>query len=110
MVAPAMRVLALIFVIAIAGLLVSCGGDDGANENADEAVSVEGEREDVPWDTPAESLPRIAVRVDHLDAGDSHVCAVKSNGNLACWGSNGDGESSPPSGTFRQVSPNPPKR
>lgn len=32
------------------------------------------------------------------------ACAVRTNGTLACWGSNSDGESIPPSGTFRPVS------
>ncbi len=29
---------------------------------------------------------------------------MKTDGTIACWGQNGDGESTPPSGTFARVS------
>ncbi|KAF0219538.1 MAG: hypothetical protein FD174_1998 [Geobacteraceae bacterium] len=36
--------------------------------------------------------------------GKNHNCGVKSDGSVACWGDNGSGESTPPTGTFTQVS------
>ena len=38
-----------------------------------------------------------------LAAGGSHTCALRTDGSIACWGSNYWGESSPPAGTFKQV-------
>jgi alpha-tubulin suppressor-like RCC1 family protein len=37
-------------------------------------------------------------------AGSSHSCGVRTNGTLACWGENGDGQATPPAGTLRSVS------
>src|SRR5688500_702798 len=34
----------------------------------------------------------------------THGCAVRRNATLACWGRNGQGQASPPAGTFSQVS------
>ena len=33
-----------------------------------------------------------------------HTCAIKTDGTLACWGDNDDGQASPPTGTFIAVS------
>lgn len=38
-----------------------------------------------------------------ISAADTHSCWMKNNGNLACWGENGQGKSTPPGGAFRQV-------
>ena len=38
-----------------------------------------------------------------IAAGYGHSCAVRTGGTLACWGRNGDGQSTPPAGTFTQV-------
>ena len=32
------------------------------------------------------------------------TCGVKSNGSVACWGINVNGEASPPAGSFTSVS------
>jgi len=37
-------------------------------------------------------------------AGGLHTCNVRSDGTLACWGRNDYGQSTPPVGTFAQVS------
>ena len=37
-------------------------------------------------------------------AGLNHTCGVRTDGSVACWGADGDGESTPPAGTFLQVS------
>ncbi len=39
-----------------------------------------------------------------LSAGSNHACEVKTDGTVACWGSNGFGESTPTVGAFIQVS------
>jgi hypothetical protein len=41
-----------------------------------------------------------------LAAGSSHTCALRPDGTVACWGANYFGESSPPLGTFKQVTAN----
>jgi alpha-tubulin suppressor-like RCC1 family protein len=39
-----------------------------------------------------------------VSAGDSHTCGVKTDGTIACWGSNSYGKATPPPGTFTVVS------
>ena len=39
-----------------------------------------------------------------VSAGYLHTCGVRTDGTLACWGSNSDGQATPPDGTFSQVS------
>jgi hypothetical protein len=40
-----------------------------------------------------------------VDAGDlGHACGVRGDGTISCWGSNSWGQSSPPAGTFLEVS------
>jgi hypothetical protein len=39
-----------------------------------------------------------------VSAGLWHTCGLRSDGTVECWGANDDGESSPPSGAFAQVS------
>ena len=39
-----------------------------------------------------------------VSAGQFHVCGIKTDGTVACWGDNNNGQGSPPGGTFLQVS------
>ena len=39
-----------------------------------------------------------------VESGDHHNCGVKTDGSVACWGRNAEGQSTPPAGTFTQVS------
>ena len=39
-----------------------------------------------------------------VSAGDSYSCATRNNGTLACWGSDYAGLTTPPAGTFTQLS------
>lgn len=39
-----------------------------------------------------------------LSTGYHHTCGLRTNGNLLCWGRNSDGQATPPTGTFTQVS------
>src|SRR5262245_19638349 len=38
-----------------------------------------------------------------LSAGGPFMCGIKSDGTLACWGDNFDGQATPPAGAFTQV-------
>lgn len=39
-----------------------------------------------------------------LSAGSFHTCGLRTDGTLACWGSNSSGQSTPPGGTYNQIS------
>ena len=39
-----------------------------------------------------------------VSAGWEHTCGVRTDGSVACWGSNGSGQSAPPAGSFTSVS------
>lgn len=39
-----------------------------------------------------------------IEGGDDHGCGVRSDGTVACWGENDDGQTTAPAGTFKQVS------
>ena len=39
-----------------------------------------------------------------VTAGYWHTCGVGTDGTLACWGRNANGQATPPAGTFSQVS------
>src|SRR6266536_513971 len=39
-----------------------------------------------------------------LDAGGTHTCGIRTTGVVACWGDNTYTQSTPPSGTFTEVS------
>ena len=48
---------------------------------------------------------------DSVSAGEAHNCGVRSNGSVACWGSNEDirhndflGQATPPGGSFDSIS------
>ena len=41
---------------------------------------------------------------ERVSAGGLHTCGVRTDGTVACWGSDAYGQASPPAGTFRQVS------
>jgi hypothetical protein len=39
--------------------------------------------------------------------GPAHVCGIRADGTVACWGSNSDGQAAPPEGGFHQISAGP---
>jgi hypothetical protein len=39
-----------------------------------------------------------------ISAGGLHTCGLKTDGTLACWGHNAQGQATPPAGTFTQAS------
>ncbi len=45
-----------------------------------------------------------SISLSAVDAGGYHTCGVTTLGSVVCWGYNGDGRATPPSGTFTQVS------
>jgi Ca2+-binding RTX toxin-like protein len=42
--------------------------------------------------------------VTSISAGFGHTCGIRTDGTLACWGRNLEGQASPPAGTFTAVS------
>lgn len=44
-----------------------------------------------------------ALVLPKVDVGNDHACAVAPSSKLICWGFNGWGQASPPSGTFLEV-------
>ncbi|MEP7188003.1 MAG: RCC1 domain-containing protein [Roseiflexaceae bacterium] len=39
-----------------------------------------------------------------VGAGAYHTCGLRIDGTVSCWGSNSDGQSNAPGGTFTQIS------
>jgi alpha-tubulin suppressor-like RCC1 family protein len=66
---------------------VRCWGDNDYGQLAQGNTTPVG-------DSPGETAVPVALgrRAVALTAGDSHVCAILDNGQLRCWGYNGDGE------------------
>jgi hypothetical protein len=62
---------------------------------------------DVP--APFDTAPDAArpTPLSQISAGVSHACGLRTDGTIACWGTNFYGESTPPSGTFTQISAGP---
>jgi len=54
-----------------------------------------------------ESKPELVLltpgTVSQVSAGGYHSCALRTDGTVACWGSNGSGQATPPASTFTQV-------
>ena len=41
---------------------------------------------------------------ESISGGGYHTCVLRPNGTVACWGDNTRAQSTPPAGTFTQVS------
>ena len=54
----------------------------------------------------ASSLPELApiVKWSSVSGGDEHVCGIRTNGTVVCWGKNDSGQASAPAATFQSVS------
>jgi len=50
----------------------------------------------------ASLIPRSGFEI--ISAGTYHTCGLKTDSTITCWGSNSYGQSTPPAGTFTQVS------
>ena len=48
--------------------------------------------------TPPPDPP--TARYEALDISDNHLCALRIDGTIACWGNNSDSQSNPPDGQF----------
>ncbi len=53
---------------------------------------------------PAEAARTSALVPETISAGYGKTCGLRSDGTVACWGWNDDGQSTPSTGTFVQVS------
>ena len=56
----------------------------------------------LPLSTAEVSVPTTGGSM--IDAGFAHTCAIRTDGTLSCWGSNGNGQTSPPPGIYTAVS------
>ncbi|XYH98467.1 hypothetical protein ACMHYB_01515 [Sorangium sp. So ce1128] len=80
--------------------LLGCPGEaprDPGAEGRELATVSQGVRDD---DTPTNSLSDDAI----VSAGGGHACALSPDGTVDCWGSNSNGQSADPEGTFIQIS------
>ncbi|MBI5506063.1 MAG: hypothetical protein HY899_14805 [Deltaproteobacteria bacterium] len=48
--------------------------------------------------------PLPAGTFSQISSADDYACAIRGDGSIACWGNNDSGQSSPPVGTFTEVS------
>ena len=53
---------------------------------------------------PSATSAAATVGAAAVSAGGNHSCGLRTDGTVACWGSNDIGQASPPSGTFSAVS------
>jgi len=67
----------------------ACVGNGVCTVNLDAAKSV---------------VANFATRYVSVSAGESYTCGVRTDGSLACWGENANGQGAPPNGTFSSVS------
>ena len=76
------------------------GGCDHAvgSEEPDES-GPEQEREQDPAPEPGSSTGTYR----SVTIGAGHLCALRTDGTVACWGSNNDGQADPPEGTFKAL-------
>ena len=70
------------------------------------ALTVSGGEATEPEATPAPTEPPTppADSFDSVSAGWQHTCGVRSDGSVACWGSDRFGQATPPAGSFDSVS------
>jgi hypothetical protein len=58
-----------------------------------------------PSASDARSLSDEPVSSSHtVSAGGNYTCGLRTDGTLACWGDNSEGQATPPAGTFSQIS------
>ena len=78
------------FVLLI-GLGIGCSnGSSGMEGEAEAEAEAEAEGDGAPC--------------QQVSAGGLHTCGLQTDGTIACWGDDSEGQSSPPLGTFTQVS------
>ena len=53
---------------------------------------------------PTQATEEGTVTFSAVSSGWNNTCALRTDGSVACWGDNGDGQSDPPDGTFIAVS------
>ncbi len=49
-------------------------------------------------------IPAVVYAGNILSAGIDHVCGIKDDSTLICWGDNSQNQADPPDGTFKEVS------
>ena len=83
------------------GGLVSCNDDQ---ELAGDDMSIGETAHAIDYASATPALTSSGVMPEVISANGLHTCRVRSDYTVACWGWDRFGQSSPPSGTFTQVS------
>ena len=76
---------------------VACWGDDSQGQSTPPA--------ELSSNTLSSTAPDLVVRSPSISSGWLHTCGLRSNGSVACWGRNDDGQAAAPAGeTFTAIS------
>jgi alpha-tubulin suppressor-like RCC1 family protein len=88
--------------LALGGVMVTACGSGGGSTSGTDGGPVMGTRDG--GGSQANGMMAPLDRRETLTAGLSHDCKIRSDGTVACWGSNGTGACDAPVGRFVQIS------
>lgn len=99
----------ILAVLLTAATLAACGGETPEEDTSSTATPVSqmrgtqdiGAASEPPGPGSVSKSPGEFVSVS---AGPVHICGVKADGSVVCWGTNNSGQATPPEGEFASVS------